>query len=77
MARTAWAQLRGYEILVTAEEREARLDKCDWCEYLTDCAQCRICTCFVDGKTWLAAESCPAGQWKAIWRKRNRDRNRH
>jgi hypothetical protein len=71
-SRAAWARLRGYELLVTPGEREARLDRCDWCEHLTQCSQCRLCTCLVAGKTWLAMEKCPAGRWKAVWRKKNR-----
>jgi hypothetical protein len=70
MARTGWAKLRGYRVVAAGAEQDARLDQCFKCEELNGYAQCRICTCFVQAKTFLTMESCPKQKWKRIWAKK-------
>lgn len=65
--KLAYARMRGFRLLCTDREQNARLNECDWCPELTDSRQCRICTCDVDAKTLLTTESCPLLKWKAIW----------
>lgn len=72
VVRTAWAKIRGYEILTTEQEQDDRLDECDWCDDLTESSQCRVCSCWVQAKTMLTMEACPRKKWRAIWRKKKK-----
>jgi hypothetical protein len=74
MARTAWARLRGYEMLVNEAEEFARWNICRRCphrivgpELIGD--QCGKCTCLLDAKVLLAMEECPIKKWKRVWRR--------
>lgn len=73
--RRAWAWMLDYETLVTDAEWGARRAECDLCEELVrddeGNEQCRICTCFVDSKAYLALERCPKNKWKRIWRRKS------
>jgi len=58
---------RGEPFIVGPDEHEARLEKCNQCEYLVpDSRQCVRCTCFVDVKTLLSTESCPEKYWTEV-----------
>jgi hypothetical protein len=74
--RRGWAWALDYNTLVTDEEWGFRRGKCANCEELVNGEQCRICTCFVDAKAYLAMEQCPKGKWKRIWRRKVNDLNR-
>lgn len=51
-------------VIVEPEVQDARLQKCNECEFLVpDCRQCVLCTCFVDVKVLLSTESCPKKRW--------------
>lgn len=71
MARTLWARLRGYEVLVTPEIQEARFDICSKCPFFDpEFEMCGVCGCFLHGKTALSVEKCPKGFWASEWRKK-------
>jgi hypothetical protein len=43
----------------------ARVARCEGCRWFIESSrQCRLCTCFIDVKTLLAAESCPEHHWR-------------
>jgi hypothetical protein len=63
--RTFWFRLCGYQIIVSVEAQEWRALKCDGCPFRVD-EQCGKCGCFVEAKTWLAAERCPVGEWHPL-----------
>jgi hypothetical protein len=58
-------------VLATPAEQGTRLLECGDCENLTEDEQCRLCGCFVIGKTGITTEKCPAGKWKAIFLKKS------
>jgi hypothetical protein len=64
-AAAKWA-LQGFKI-VTQEQQNARLDKCEECDslYVPD-ARCTECGCYVKVKAWMATEDCPKGKWDAL-----------
>jgi len=68
--RRLFAWMLDYETAVTDAEWGDRRKTCEQCEELVD-EQCRICTCFVDAKTFLALEQCPKRKWKRIWRRKS------
>lgn len=70
MARAVRAKCGGYRTIATGAEQDARMDKCLKCEELNEHAQCRICTCFVQAKTFLTMESCPKKKWGQILEKK-------
>jgi len=48
--------------------REERLSICTICPKLNILkkdyvSMCKVCSCIVEGKTWLAQEKCPLGKW--------------
>ena len=54
-------------ILVDAEIIDSRLSECESCEHLfKPTRNCKLCYCFVDAKTKLKGQSCPAGKWSAV-----------
>lgn len=69
MVRTAWAKLRGYEVLATREHQYFREAICQDCP-LFDGEQCGECGCLVMAKTALNTEKCPLNKWPRIWRKK-------
>lgn len=68
--RSFWAWVFRYRTLTTPKEQARRLKKCHGCDFLLDNDQCKLCGCFVQAKTMLCVEKCPAGKWKAIWKKK-------
>lgn len=51
-------------VSTTHEEYDRRIAACNACPKLVrDSRQCIECTCFVDLKALLAAESCPLKRW--------------
>lgn len=68
--RTFWFRLRGFVIIVSVEEQFTRSAECEDCIFKVG-EQCSKCGCFIEAKTWLAAESCPDGWWGPIKRKRS------
>lgn len=72
--RTAWAKLRGYEILADGPERTKRQCCCRrlCSHYLKESDQCAVCSCFVFAKTMLAVERCPVGWWRPVWKKKKK-----
>lgn len=63
--RTFWFRLCGYQIIVSTDVQEIRGMTCSGCS-LRDGEQCSKCGCFIEAKTWLAAEKCPDGQWPVV-----------
>ncbi len=50
--------------LTSSEIREKRLVTCLSCEFFGSILRtCSICSCNVDGKTWLEKSTCPKGKW--------------
>ena len=73
LARGAYARLAGYEIMAPYEIADARLLRCEMCLHLDpESRQCKICTCYIDGKTAIAIEGCPKRYWLSVWRKKAR-----
>src|SRR5437899_9507259 len=64
--RFAWWGLRGYRILATEAESEARSEHCYDCPELTESDQCRRCTCFRATKVVLTSAQCPLKKWLAM-----------
>jgi predicted anti-sigma-YlaC factor YlaD len=63
--RALWWKLRGWDLVVPWEVHEKRIAECENCRqwFCPMARQCLQCTCFVDIKTWVAPETCPAGKW--------------
>ena len=70
-ARRLFAWLLDFETLVTDQEWGVRMERCLRCEELVNNEQCRICSCYVDAKAFLALERCPKNKWKRIWRRKH------
>jgi len=68
--RTLWFRLRGFSIIVSGEEQFLRAAECEYCVF-REGEQCEKCGCFIEAKTWLAAEECPYGWWGPVKRKRS------
>lgn len=55
------------KVFVTEEVSSARLKRCQRCyRFEPEFRQCLECSCFVDLKVQLAAESCPKGFWRPV-----------
>lgn len=71
--RLAYWKLRGWRTLVYPHEQGRRLAACEACIHLDkESRQCKLCTCFVDWKTWLATEACPDTRWNRQRRKKRK-----
>jgi hypothetical protein len=73
--RSLWFRLRGYRVLVSPEAQEWRAELCSCCPHRIE-EQCGKCGCFIEAKTWLAAEECPVGIWQPLRIKRRLTRPR-
>lgn len=73
MARSAWAKLRGYEILASSDRFWERDSVCEACPFQVD-EQCTKCGCFVAAKIALNLEKCPLDKWPRIWIARKRQK---
>ena len=64
LIKAAWRRER---LLVQPEVARYRGEECQkrWggC-YHGETGQCRVCSCFIGAKMWLATEECPSGFWK-------------
>lgn len=65
-ARSFQYWLFGYKLLVEPEISDIRMAHCERCDEITEDRQCLLCTCFVDAKVQLAAESCPKSLWPCV-----------
>lgn len=67
--RAGVAFIRGMPVIVPAHVADSRLAKCQsGCgQFDSDARQCLACSCFVDGKVWLATERCSMGRWGRFW----------
>ena len=45
------------------ETRDARMNICDRCEYLSVVSTCDVCGCRMPTKSRLANARCPLGKW--------------
>lgn len=52
------------KIYVDKDRYSDRLGKCMVCQHLDQGTTCKICTCYVSVKAWLATEQCPINKWK-------------
>lgn len=65
--RIVSSQFHKQAILVSEQVQQNRIDICEVCEFFErDSRQCSRCYCFVDLKSGLATEKCPAGFWAKI-----------
>lgn len=58
-----------FGVFATKEIRDARMKTCNSCpefkpKILHVMSLCRICSCVLEGKTWLKEQVCPLGKWK-------------
>lgn len=63
--RSISGRISGTPILVKPHVQQFRLRICNGCIRNVD-GQCTHCDCFVDAKTWVSTESCPAGWWPSM-----------
>jgi len=53
--------------IVTRRERKTRIKTCRTCpSYMPRTKRCFLCGCFVEIKSWLPHEDCPAEKWEAL-----------
>ena len=51
-------------ITVNAIVREERFNICKKCKhYDNNFKRCRLCSCIMPAKTWIANTQCPEGKW--------------
>ena len=67
--RTLKFRLFGYQVVVSPESQAWRAELCSCCPHRVE-EQCGKCGCFIEAKTWLAAEKCPVGIWQPLRRKK-------
>lgn len=68
LVRALFARLRGFALLAGADVEEQRLEICLSCEELDpESEQCRVCGCFVRGKTMVAVSRCPRKKWGPVF----------
>jgi hypothetical protein len=49
--------------LVSADQREERVNICKGCEKLSSLYLCDICHCFMPLKTYFKTQQCPLKKW--------------
>lgn len=49
----------------TPEQKAARLEICSICEHRNE-TKCKLCGCYLNLKSTIASEQCPADKWAEI-----------